>query len=929
MADIAQLGDRPWEPHPIEDWVIKELYRRKNDFGLTYPTNVDWLDSGNWTEYKGPMAAWARVTSNGTGRSIFVDQKKSEDLFRSGFVMYGGQGFYDAFGILNNNKTILGQDCDGKPHTLNLSVSGNDYISTFNNSNIQVKRVTPKYLPPPGIVSIDSVIYKERIRKVTIKWKCYSFAQLEYMTPYFLTPGISVIVEHGWNHFNQKSLLDLRTSNIPRLKEIFTVDGASLYSNNIKISNGMYDVTMGSITNFEFSSNDGMTYDCTTEVSSKHRNFSGVLIEDAAKVSTGNNGSVDIQTSFKDFIEKRLKKVSICLEGDGKNFFDPLDSGEAGSRGRVYDYNKNSYTLVENPSSKYINVKNSFYLSNGEDPKTHKKYPKVEDRVFVGRSPSKYGNSEIPFREGASRSDWDWKDQPDAWVTFGFLVELVNLFFTTEIDILSKDKNTNIDKNYLLYKIDIEDVKVGGHPNLISSDGRVLLIPNASAPKYNIGYYYPDTDIKSEDDEYQKQTIPKNWKKGFSFGDNATIKDPADKIIGSVFRTGFMGISGKDSDNIGAKQSNPGVGRDDLDSIINRFRYKRDELAGIVNLYAFPSVFDDKDTGDKSGYWGYIKNVYLHIDQITKSVRNAKTVLEFWNDILGSMNAAVAGFWDLTVVEGHDSLKIIDKKYINFNYFKKNKIYQFDVGDSNSVVKYLAITSTISNYQANQVIASSVNNQVKTSLDGDLSTSSPMGFVYGDRLGTNKSPKKKNTIDANRDVIKQLQKFGDNPSAFIMSFKTYAPKQSVESVSTTLSFNSSYLPAVQNDTKNIKISEAAKHLDYNIVNLTLPNKTLLISILNDSDFTNNTNVYGATQPNFTLEMVLQGISGLRTFQVFSLKNIPSPFSEREVVFQIVDVSHHLEQGDWTTSIKANMRPIRGQDLLYTTDGTNSYTIKHD
>ena len=36
------------------------------------------------------------------------------------------------------------------------------------------------------------------------------------------------------------------------------------------------------------------------------------------------------------------------------------------------------------------------------------------------------------------------------------------------------------------------------------------------------------------------------------------------------------------------------------------------------------------------------------------------------------------------------------------------------------------------------------------------------------------------------------------------------------------------------------------------------------------------NIYGGQQPGFTVEMTLQGISGLRTFQLFSLKNLPSP-----------------------------------------------------
>ena len=103
--------------------------------------------------------------------------------------------------------------------------------------------------------------------------------------------------------------------------------------------------------------------------------------------------------------------------------------------------------------------------------------------------------------------------------------------------------------------------------------------------------------------------------------------------------------------------------------------------------------------------------------------------------------------------------------------------------------------------------------------------------------------------------------------------------------------------------------------------------SFLLALLNDMDFTNNSNIYGGQQPGFNVEMTLQGISGLRTFQLFSLKNLPSPYSEREIMCQIVDISHKIDAGNWTTTIKAGIRSIRGQTLNFTTDGVNVYTIK--
>jgi len=118
----------------------------------------------------------------------------------------------------------------------------------------------------------------------------------------------------------------------------------------------------------------------------------------------------------------------------------------------------------------------------------------------------------------------------------------------------------------------------------------------------------------------------------------------------------------------------------------------------------------------------------------------------------------------------------------------------------------------------------------------------------------------------------------------------------------------------------------SKQTSWNIVNLVLPNESLLLAIINDMDFEKNLNIYGGQQQNFTVEMTLQGISGLRTFQLFSLKNLPSPYSEREIMCQITDISHNLADGNWTTTIKAGIRSIRGQSITFTTDGVNEYSI---
>ena len=119
--------NRPWAPHPIPPWIIKEFTRRQNDIGLEYPTNVTWDDNGTWQQYKGPMTPWVRVFSNGTGRV----SDRSNYPEKSGFILQGGQGFDKVYGI-PDNKNVLGYDSENNEHTLDLSNDGN--LVSFPNS---------------------------------------------------------------------------------------------------------------------------------------------------------------------------------------------------------------------------------------------------------------------------------------------------------------------------------------------------------------------------------------------------------------------------------------------------------------------------------------------------------------------------------------------------------------------------------------------------------------------------------------------------------------------------------------------------------------------------------------------------------------------------------------------------------------------------
>lgn len=206
------------------------------------------------------MTAWVRVCSNGLG-DMDAD---GGGYSKQRFVFFGGKEFQSTYGFktINSspNKQIIGYMPNGEPHVID-----NDINSDY-----------PIHVPAPEISKIEMIIQHEVLRRATMEWVCFSWKQLEYMTPYFLIPGISVMIEMGWNHFNPESLVDI--SNGQKMKDYWD-DPYPLYRENIMNSKGNYDVIYGMISNFNWSVEGNNKYVCSTEITSKNRLYTGIPID--------------------------------------------------------------------------------------------------------------------------------------------------------------------------------------------------------------------------------------------------------------------------------------------------------------------------------------------------------------------------------------------------------------------------------------------------------------------------------------------------------------------------------------------------------------------------------------------------------------------------------------------------------------------------
>lgn len=831
-----------WEPSNIPSEIQSELNRRKVNRGFKYIGNqtAAWdQKTGDWNTYKGPMVSWLRVCSNGAGHP--------KNPGHSRFVLHGGKGFYQTYGFSSKNPQsryqVIGYTPEGIEHTIE---------NTLNTPNNEPNY--PIHVPTPEISRVEVTVQKELFRRATIEWVCFSWKQLVYMTPYFLVPGISTMIEFGWNHFNPVSLVDLTNVNANDVKSMQSLWNNSypLYKDNILNSKGNYDVIYGIITNFNWSV-EGNKIICTTEVTSKDRLYAGISKDQGLTVkSTDKKQPNGIYQSLKDFVEDKdtLKNIkTIAADSTPTTLLSTID--RLGSKGNA---SNKTWRDIIRP-----------WLNEGDVVVKAMKIGYVFG-VFSGRPKENYSNN----LGKPAKGDFDFtnidNDDTKLWINVGLIIELINYF--SALDGINGQPT---------FRVDILNTVIGGHINLISCDPRVL-IPNSKAPKYHFGTVGAlASSEKGKHSGWDEQYV-----------NPLAVADPEGNSPDAQLRRSMYQVN------------RPNVCyRNDLDAIINRNRFDKIPKNYPMRNWSFPSSETatlatsptglpknkvEKDTS------GLLSNLYVSYDAFKSIVR--KNTNASYPDIIKSvlelLMDASDRFWDLELVEVEGVMTITDKKYIGrySTFAQGDKVYSFDYYDADSLIKSLKFRPALTDAQATRAIyGSTTNSNSKVSfidkndlLDykfEDAVVFSDKEKVQGDVSG--QIAKRSTSVDQYRNLVGTVQVInGDKDDGSLQ-----------------MTVNNANSPTLRE-----------------IVKLVLPVQQLLTILLDDKDVDNNPR-YCAVQPGITLEMTILGIGGIRTFQYFLVKNLPEPYSERDVIFRVTDVIHTLESGNWETVIRAGLLPLRG------------------
>jgi len=240
-----------------------QVYDKKKD---------DWVD-GNYAfnmplstegkpsisqNYMFARTPWLRMTSftpmQGTNNTAVV-------------IMGGEVGLSEKIqnimGTVNNEK-------DGISTEISTEISTRKTLSGF--KDLYRKSGNIPYRPIAGVKDI-SIEYKGGGMKLgatrtgEINWTCWDWEQLDRLTPHFLHPGKTVLLEWGWSGIG-----DLKN---PQSYPLFN-DGTLNFDDDkldkltekllthIQSQNGHYDAMLGKIQNFDWSVNENGGFDCNT-----------------------------------------------------------------------------------------------------------------------------------------------------------------------------------------------------------------------------------------------------------------------------------------------------------------------------------------------------------------------------------------------------------------------------------------------------------------------------------------------------------------------------------------------------------------------------------------------------------------------------------------------------------------------------------------
>lgn len=826
----------------IRPWVRNEFKRREQNFGMYYTQAGEFADNAyqvmqnsstfdasyNDTIYRGPKSAWMRVISNSIGKHPDTDK----EIY--GFELQGFNDFHEIYGF--NPKTGQG---DGETYLGKGWDSGEKGAGEVRHT---IKEEDFKHKPSPGVTEITSEDKEpgKNFRETTVKFLVHSRNQLDYLDDYFFKLGSTCVVEWGWNTYpregvvidptdmgspmekktgkqvKSKGLLTAvnnlrkedenkdalasgdidetvkyRTKNGSGLAGLFT--DPVLAAKHMKKGKGNYSFVIGMISNYSYNIRDDGGYDCEIKVTTMAAMASG-LNNEATKIKKESADVADKQKDFKLFVATKLDEI---LEGDSPNDF--LDN----VTDMFTDNRKNAETI---------------------------------EGMARGRF--------YQFDQSISGKETYHSDHEDAYITIGFFIDIVNFFFG----------KTSEDTNIPVYTFEVSNSRCVAHPNIKSTDGKVLLIPNRMSPRRN--------------GKASGSVASKALSEIKSMLSNSMDSESVIKVINSEKGKGSK-LSSLDQ----ALQTSP---RDDLYDILSQ-RAQKGNFTDAVNPFPDFKKVNDKPT---QGYSGRIQDLFVNYNVIRDAVENGSDIRQIIKEILKKVSDAAGGVWDFDLVAAdtgapnNTKVQIVDRRFPGmvtaYDIQKEDQLFRFKSHTKNSIVKNLSLDVAVASEVAGQVLFQDSSDEDKDTSEEDADNN-PQSTFYA--RGRN-----------DRLLKKCSSPTKDKPSASQGNGKKEDEDDDIESEEKFI---------VDGGGSDVEMVD--------------PNKNRMVKSMKFDN--NKLNCVKNNMPldGCQISLTLDGIEGLRLLDVFTCTGVPTHYFINGH-WRIQSVTHTISDNNWITDISGEYIP---------------------
>lgn len=746
-------------------------------------------------------------------------------------------------------------------------------------------RVKGRPTRPAPIISGLSVSEVDIGRKTTnFSITCYTLEHMEKLAKYFLEPGFYVLVEWGWNTKDARKVWcgDKDTGAITpcMMSQYINVGHVKKLRQQ---SNYEYDATLGLTTNGSVKFGDNETYILDIELTSQGE------VAEYMQGHKGKSTASDKNLSSERFDPAKLDETA---EKDGvakalfRQMFNDLNSEKQTPEIKAWENQnisdkKKDYAFLDwgNPNLDNKWADESNYINMDKEVQT--KILSALKEISSVKAGGEEDAVEFEFPE----------DKPllssERFIRFELACAILNEDGTNKSSNGEPASPSPCDKNKGSLIINIDTCICGAHPHMFSTDKSSLFIPNPKAPAFNIDNAFNGTaaDVK--------------------FIDIANL----DSNLQNLHPTPTAGIS-----YTGTREKN-----------------------GTDTPHAFPSQYELTEEDNKwkdediksyecpSGYWGWLKNLYINFDFFCQVMKTPNyTIRDVLYDLLNGMSSAVNSHWRFQIVERHHpnseltELQVVDLNFSGvINHTREIPTFQLRGTTSPFIEVDFNVTTPAA--MQNSILQKRASNDIKASTAPEFGGLIPVaGSVWS-------SPNSKD-----KDGIVPF-----DPVATIVSGVYYKEPTEENNETTATKKEEKDADAIRNANYQFFVGKAGvfpKNQNRNDMEGVIKNidegnikEVFMVGTFNDSALLrqvylkdidsegwrepSNPNYgkvnvpFGMAEVNFTVH----GMSGFKRGDTMRFEGLPKNFSYPHT-YEVTGLEHELTTTGWFTKVKTGMRP---------------------